>query len=162
MVRTAFCLGLLITSGAALAAGQVEVSFKPLHELRDPGNRSFDGERNLRLLAEHFKSLAARLPDGQRLEVQVLDLDLAGESRPLRRGGELRVLRGAADWPAMHLNWTLSADGRVLHRADEHISDMAYLMHPLRGGLGGPVAYEQRLVERWFSERFGQEAALAR
>ncbi len=161
MNRIAFCLGLLITSGAALAAGQVDVSFKPLDQLSDAGRGSPEGERNLQLLSTHFKALAARLPDGQRLEVQVLDLDLAGEPRPLRRGGELRVMKGGADWPTMHLSWTLSANGRVLRRADEHISDMAYLMSPLRGSQDGPLGYEQRMLERWFNDRFGPAAAAA-
>ncbi len=163
MRRSAICMSLLAAAtGAALAAGQVEVTFKPLDELSDAGRGSFDGERNLQALAAHFKALAPRLPDGQLLKVEVLDLNLAGEMKPLRRGAEVRVLKGSVDWPSMSLRWSLNADGRPIKSADERVSDMAYLMHPIRGGNDGPLTYEGRMIDRWFGERFGSNSSAAR
>ena len=60
-----------------------------------------------------YSRLGRRLPDGQTLTIAVLDLDLAGSLRPTPTG-ELRVLRGGADWPSMSLRYTLQADGRTL------------------------------------------------
>lgn len=148
---TALTLSALLP--AAWAGGVVEVSFKPVAELSDAGNDRIDAERNLQTLGAHFKSLAARLPDGQVLQVEVTDLDLAGQSLPTRRGGDLRVLRGRADWPSMSLRWTLRAGDRTLASGEERLSDMNYLMHPPRGQDDGPLPYETRLVDRWFAER---------
>lgn len=144
---------------AAQAAGVVDVNFKPVHELADAGNDRFDGERNLKTVAEHLQRLAAQLPDGQRLQIDVTDLDLAGEMKPTRRGGDLRVLTGRADWPSVTLRWSLSAAGRTLAAGDERLTDMAYLMHPLRGAQDRPLAYELRLIDRWFDERVLAAAA---
>lgn len=155
-------LSLLAGMASAQAAGQLEVSFKPLDELSDAGNSRIDGERNLQALAAHFKGLAARLPAGQSLKVEVLDLDLAGEMKPLRRGGDIRVLKGAADWPSMTLRYSLNAEGRSLRSGEERISDMNYLMHPVRGRGDGPLAYETRMIDRWFAERFSSAAMAAR
>lgn len=146
-------LALCLAAPPAQAAGVVDVSFKPVHELADAGRDRFDGERNLKTLAEHFQALAQRLPDGQQLTVEVTDLDLAGEMKPTRRGGDLRVMSGRADWPSVSLRWTLTEGGRTRASGDERLTDMAYLMHPLRGAQDRPLAYELRLLDRWFDER---------
>lgn len=152
-------IALAFTLPAAQAAGAVDVSFKPVHELADAGNGRFDGERNLKTLSEHLQLLASRLPDGQRLQVDVTDLDLAGAMKPTRHGGEVRVLTGRADWPSVTLRWSLTAGGRTLAEGDERVTDMAYLMHPLRGAQDRPLAYELRLIDRWFDERVLSAAA---
>jgi len=149
MNRTLLAFVITLASTAALAAGQVEVSFKPADQLSDVG-RGLDRERNVKALADHFKSLAARLPDGQRLTVEVLDVDMAGELRPMRRGDELRVMKGGADWPKLELKWSLTAGGQTVKSGQDRLADMAYLSHTLRGGETSPVAYEARLIDRWF------------
>ena len=149
----ALTLGGIVASNAAQAAGRVDVSFQPNDELSDIGRGAWDGERNVKALADHFKSLAAHLPDGQTLTVKVLDVNLAGEIRPLRHGTELRVLKGAADWPTMDLRWTLSAQGRTLASGEERLADQAYLMHASRLRENGPLPYETRMIDRWFNER---------
>lgn len=151
-------LALLAASTTALAAGQVEVRFKPTDELADVG-RGIDRERNVQTLAEHFKSLAARLPDGQTLKIEVQDVNLAGELKPTRTGSDVRVLKGTADWPTIDLRWSLQAGDRTLKGADERLSDMSYLMHSLRGMGDGPLPYEARMIDRWFKERVVGTAA---
>lgn len=152
----ACCLFALVP--LAQAAGVVDVSFKPVDQLSDVGRGTLDAERNVKALAEHFRSLAARLPDGQALKVDVIDVDMAGELKPTRHGNDLRVLRGGADWPTMQLQWTLSQAGRTLASGQDRISDMSYLQQPLRLGADGPLAYETRLIDRWFDQRFGSKA----
>lgn len=161
MKRLAPTLGaalvLAMAGQAAQAAGTVEVSFKPADQYRDVGRSSIDGQHNLDQLGAHLKSLAPRLADGQVLKVEVLDVDLAGEVRPMRRGDDLRVLRGGADWPAMQLRWTLSAGERTVDSREERIADMSYLMHSTRGSTDALV-YEKRMLDEWFDARFGAAA----
>jgi hypothetical protein len=149
----------LACSNAALAAGQVDVSFKPVGQLADIGHGSLDAERNLKSLTEHFKSLAARLPDGRTLTVEVLDVNLAGEMRPTRNGNDLRVLRGRADWPTLDLRWTLSGDGRTLASGEDRLADMAYLSASRPVGHDGPLPYETRMIDRWFADRVAASPA---
>jgi hypothetical protein len=155
MKRTVLTLlGTLVAAGSACAAGQVEVQFRPIEQLRDVGRGTLDSERNVQTLAGHFKSLGAQLPDGQTLQIEVLDVDMAGELKPFRQGGELRVLKGGADWPSLSLRWTLKAGDTVLRSGDERISDMNYLAHSTRGRDSEMLVYEQRLIDQWFDAQF--------
>jgi hypothetical protein len=151
-------LVLLATGPQALAAGQVEVRFKPGAQLTDIGY-SLDGDRNLQTLGGYFRSLAARLPDGQTLSIDVQDVDLAGDVKPWLLGRDMRVLRGRVDGPRLDLQWTLSSAGQTMARGTDRLTDMAYLMHPVRVGHDGPLPYEARLIDRWFTDRIGPELA---
>lgn len=144
---------------AAWAAGQVEVRFSPVDQLADVGRGRVEGERTVNALASHFRSLAARLPDGRTLTVEVTDVNLAGELWPTRHGSDVRVLAGRADWPTLDLRWTLSGDGKTLAQGQERLADMAYLQHALRGSQDRSYGYETRLIDRWFDERFGAAAS---
>lgn len=152
MHKTLLAFLTTLAASAALAAGQVEVSFRPADQLADVG-RGIDRERNLKTLSEHFKSLGARLPDGQVLKIEVLDVNLAGELRPTRRGDEVRVLAGAADWPTLDLRWSLLGGGQSLKSGQERLADMAYLNHAPRAGDSRTLPHEARLIDRWFIER---------
>lgn len=146
----------LVTFGPpAHAGGQASVSFIEPQNFSDAGRATLDRERTQKALAEHFERLAARLPDGQTLRIEVLDVDLAGEQHPLILN-DVRVLRGRIDWPRMTLRWSLVAGGRTLRTGEERLADMGY---PLLGGpraaSGVDLPYERRMLDRWFGERFG-------
>lgn len=162
-MRSVLPAGVLLTlislTPWAWAAGQVEVSFKPVDQLADVGRGAVEGERTVQALGAHFRSLAARLPDGHTLTVEVTDVNLAGDLQQSRRGDEVRVLKGGADWPTLDLRWTLTGDGRTLASGQERLADMTYLQSPLRGGHDRSFGYEFRLIDRWFDSRFGPNAA---
>ena len=69
----------------------------------------------------------------------------------------MRVLRGRADWPHMNLRYTLLADGHVLKSGEAQLSDISYmysLQSNSRVRSGDTLAYEKRMVHRWFDETF--------
>ena len=136
------------------AAGSVDVRFVATAGYSDIGFGAFDREQHLKTLEGHFQRLASRLPDGQTLQVEVLDVDLAGEVRP-HHGTDLRILRGGADWPRLTLRYELRDAAGVLQSGEQHVADLAYRFE-MRGvpRYAGPLAYEQRLIERWFADRF--------
>jgi len=152
----------LVVAAIALpahAGGLVEVKFVKSDLYSDIGFNSFDRQRTLERIAEHIKGYGARLPDDRTLKVEVLDIDLAGELIPMRRLGDIRVLKGSVDWPRMHLRWTLSAsDGANLQSGDDWLKDMAYLMRTPRHGSIDGLAYDLRLLDEWFAQRFGAAA----
>lgn len=138
----------------AHAAGLVEVSYVQPEQFADVGRGVFERERTLRSLTRHFEQLGQKLPTGQTLRVEVLDVDLAGFVRPFGVH-ELRVLRGGADWPHMTLRYTLVAEGRTVKAGEDQLADLNYMFY-LRGGAdqGGDLPYEKRMLERWFGANF--------
>jgi hypothetical protein len=150
--RLAVAALLVGAAGALHAAGLVDVHFVEPARYADAGRTPAERERTLKVLGEHLKQLGARLPDGQRLRVDVLDIDLAGTLEP-RRAVEVRVLRGRADVPAMTLRWTLSEGSRTLKSGEERITDLDYLERGGRLPPAGDLAYDRALLDRWFAER---------
>lgn len=138
----------------AHAAGTAEVRFVEPERFSDVGRNPFDREQALAELTAHLTQLASRLPDGQRLRVEVLDIDLAGEQIP-RRGNDVRVLRGAADWPQIRLRWTLEQAGTTIRTGEDRLSDLGYLT-----GRTAPTSsessfpHEKRLLTQWFRAQF--------
>ncbi len=155
--RLAAALVLLAAAVLPAQAGEVEVKFIEPDKFSDAGRSRLDRERTLKGLGDYLQALGRELPEGQTLRLEVTDLDLAGNLEPFgwRRMDEVRVLRGRADWPHLNLRYTLQAEGRTLKTGDAHLADLSY-MYALRGReLGqGDLAYEKRMVRRWFDETF--------
>lgn len=141
----------------AQAAGRAEVRFIEPERYADIGWNSSDRQANLEGLKRHFERLAASLPDGQTLTVDVTDVDLAGETEPAHPWG-VRVLRGRTDIPMMTLRYTLSAPGGALKSGDARLSDLDYFFGLPRGD---GLAYEKRMLDRWFQQTFGPAATPA-
>ncbi|MBZ8142462.1 hypothetical protein CLD22_21500 [Rubrivivax gelatinosus] len=146
-------IGLASAAGSAAAAGAVELKFVEPARYTDAGFGSYETERTTKRLEAIFQRLSQRLPDGSKLAIEVLDVDLAGRTVPSSVHDQ-RVLTGGADWPRITLRYTLQADGQT-RSGEDRLSDMSYLDTPLRGaGANEPLAYEQRMIERWFDDRF--------
>lgn len=141
-----FALGLQAT---AQAAGTVNVRWVDPANFSDVSRSPIDRERELQALGEFIGKLGKHLPDGQVLNIEVTDLNLAGEMNPFS-WREVRVLRGRADWPKMELRYTLESGGRTLKSGQAQLADMNYLFQPRSDHFG----YEKRMVERWLKEEF--------
>ncbi|MCW5633317.1 MAG: DUF3016 domain-containing protein [Rubrivivax sp.] len=139
----------------AHAAGSADVRFVDAERFADAGRNPHDRERVLASLKAHVQRLAQRLPDGQQLRVEFLDLDLAGDER-MRSSGDVRVLRGGADWPRMHIRWALQQGDGTLKSGEERLSDLDYLMgsRTLAATSDGDWPYEKRMLTQWFERQF--------
>lgn len=151
-VRT-LLLSLLIPAAATAMAGTVEVSLVNPGSFGDAGSTQWDKEANLRVLAKHLQSLGQRwLPANQVLKVELLDVDLAGN---LRRGAsDLRIQRGRADFPRIHLRYTLQVDGAPARSGDEWLSDPNYTLGLPELPDSDALYYEKRMLQAWFKDRF--------
>ena len=159
-------LSLLALCGAAAsvqAAGTVEVSFLEPARYSDAGRDPAESRRNEDTLARHLESLGQRfLAAGQVLKIDVLDVDLAGTVRPSRRGtGDIRIVRGGADAPHIHVRYTLREGGQVVRSAEETVTDLSYLAHANTPPTGDPLRLEKRMLDDWFKARFVEKKALA-
>lgn len=155
---TAFVLPLLVVAAAlpARAAGKVEVSYIQPENFADVGFGVYERERTLKDMTALLQELGRNLPEGQTLKLEVTNINLAGEIRHLRMG-DLRVMRGMADWPEVTLRYTLSEGGTTLKTGEARIHDMAYLDHASRSAMeaSGPLGNERYMLRKWFGETFG-------
>jgi hypothetical protein len=138
---------LLLVSASAFAAATV--NFVAIDKMTDVPRDAHKREDMQFALREHFNRLAEQLPAGQVLKVDILDIDLAGEEFPRVSVQDVRVLKGQADWPRMHLRYSIEQDGKVIASGESQISDPGYLMGSNRYNTEA-YPYEKQMLDDWF------------
>jgi predicted transcriptional regulator len=148
--------GLLICAAASAAAtatatATATVSFIAPEKMSDVPRFRSDLESMEMVFREHIEELASKLPAGQRLTVEFLDIDLAGDVFPRVAVRDIRVMKGMADWPRMHLRYSIEQDGAVLRSGDRELADPNYLMgsSTFRNEI---YAHEKKLLDDWFKK----------
>lgn len=155
--RTLTLSSLLIATAAATAAPS-QVRFIEPERYSDAGFGSTERERTQQILSDHIAALAQRLPQGQTLRVDVLDVDLAGELRHFRLD-PVRVLGVGADSPRLHLRYELRQGDQVVLSGEDRLSNPGYLLHTHRVGESTSLHYERRMLDDWFQSRFAAQVA---
>lgn len=140
-------------------AGEVAVSFVQPERYTDIGFGQVTRQRNLKTMAEHMAEWGAALPASRRLEIEVLDVDLAGVERPVGREPFVRVLNGKVDGPRMSLRWTLREGASVVARGEDQLSDLGYAYRLALGDRNQPLYYDLRMLDAWLRERITQPDA---
>lgn len=154
--KPALIFAFLATAAATAAvATPVEVSYVNPPGFSDAGSTVWEREANLRALTEHLQSLGARyLSADQTLRVEVLDVDLAGSMQPSARAGrDLRVVKGAADWPRINLRYTLQGGGQPGLSGEESLADLDYSHGFTAQRASRPLHYEEHMLDVWFKSR---------
>lgn len=133
-------------------------------ELRYSGNRWEASRGNwVQELAGYLRERAEkRLPEGQRLDVDILDIRRAGMFEPWH-GPNLQNTRIIRDVypPRMTLNVRLTdADGNVIAQGERKLSDPGFLMSDSASLNSDPLRFEKRLIDRWLTQelREGQRS----
>jgi hypothetical protein len=141
---------------AAALAGSARVSFLNPEKFTDIGRYGDQREAaaNQSEIARHIEQLAAsKLPADQSLQVDVLDVDLAGHVEFWRRMlNEVRIMREAT-WPSVKLRYKVTQDGQVVTSGEETVSDMNYLDGPNPYPDSDPLRYEKRMLDQWLTQR---------
>jgi hypothetical protein len=142
----------------AAAAPLVEVRFVSPDRYSDasPYSRTIDKPSRDAALAElrqHLQSLGARfLGPSDRLTIDVLDVDLAGEIQMSRDGQERRALDGRT-LPRIQLRYTLDRDGTTVSR-EERVTELGYLFDPNQCRFDGALCREKVMLAAWFERTF--------
>ncbi|HRO58774.1 MAG TPA: DUF3016 domain-containing protein [Burkholderiaceae bacterium] len=119
---------------------------------------SYDRERErsavLRGIEQHLQRLAAdRLAAGRSLEIEVLDIDLAGQVEPWHaRTADVRIVR-EIDWPRIALRYTLRDGNEVLASGEEQLTDMSFLRSANLYDRNDRLRYEKAMLDDWFERR---------
>jgi hypothetical protein len=147
------CAGLVL-AGAGAQAGMVSVAYVHPEGYTDARDWNRDTDENLKTLTQHFQWLGQKyLPPDQRLQIEVLDVDLAGRLRPSSRWGMVRVVGKPLDWPQIKLRYRLESGGKLLASGEESVSDMAYAQHVDSYSGWQPLPQEKRMLKTWFRSR---------
>ena len=110
-------------------------------------------------LALHLAERAApRLGEGQRLEVQITDVQRAGGFEPWRgpQAGDVRIVRDIYP-PRIDLRFKLiGADGSTLREGPRQLRDSAFLMRP-GARSSDPLQHEKALLDDWVDKEFARK-----
>jgi len=149
----------------ALAAAQpaVEVRFGDLDNFTDFRLTTSGEERERPDLADELRRYLERrapsfIPANTRLQVAILDVDMAGEFWPSRRSPHsmIRVVRGVY-MPRIDLEFRLvGADGRALREGRRELRDPSFLSST-RGRRDELLSHEKALLDRWLGREFPRE-----
>lgn len=149
----------------AAAPAQVAVSFIKPEKFVDATyeNRSDTRAQVTRDIAAYLAELGKRyLPEGQRVEIEITDIDLAGRYEPWQANNYDTRFMLDVTWPRINLKHRLIGAGGELAHGEESVSDMQYLMNPRARTSSDRLRYEKIMLDHWFRDRFGSGASTAR
>jgi|TARA_R100001369_G_scaffold92801_1_gene139927 hypothetical protein len=143
-------------------AGTAEVSWKDVDSYTDI--RPADGLRDryqkkvMDKLTEHFQELAAKLPEDQKLEITVTDVDLTGRVEPTfgrSSSNYVRIVR-EIDFPRMEFDYRLmSNSGEAVKEGQAHVKNMGFNYDSLASRMRRDDLYfEKQMLTQWFEETF--------
>jgi hypothetical protein len=148
-----WALAAAIALCAGSAAAGVSVTYVQPENYSDLAFSPYDRDALIKQFDAYFATLGKRVAPGQELKLEVFDIDLAGRTRPTRHGTELRVLKGGADWPSMHLRYRLEDQGKLVQSGDETIKDMNYLNRFNHYPQDDTLRYEKQMIDDWFRDK---------
>lgn len=125
-------------------------------EIRYSHNRTESRRGNwVQALAEHLRQQAQkRLPPGDRLDVDIVDIERAGDFEPWHgpRFYDTRFMRDLYP-PRITLTFRHTrADGTVVAEGERKLSDPGYLMGSTGSAFSSdPLRYEKNLIDRWLT-----------
>jgi hypothetical protein len=141
-------------------AGTAEVNFVEPDKFTDAGGKGAprDVPRREVVLKEihaHLLALAQRnLPDGQIVQIDILDIDIAGRREVLGvRVDDVRIYDDISP-PRIKLRYALREGGQTLLSGEERVSNLTYLRGVARPPSGDPIHYERAMLTKWFMARF--------
>jgi len=146
-LKTAVAIVFAITAGSV--AAEANVSYINATEMTDVPRHYKDLETMEFNFTEHLNKLSGQLPAGQVLKVEFLDIDLAGDVFPRVPVRDIRVTKGQADWPRIHLRYSIEQDGKVISSGEKKLADPNYQMgfNMYQQDLYG---YEKQMLDNWF------------
>ena len=131
-------------------------------ELRHSRNR-WESERGdwLNTLAEYLRKRAeAQLAAGERLELTITDLDLAGDYEPWLglQHQDTRIVRDIYP-PRMTVQVRhFDASGALVSEGERKLSDPAFLLGTTPINDSDPLRYEKRMIDSWLRREFNTAA----
>lgn len=140
---------IIFAAATASAAAEANVTYVKTAEMTDVPRHYKDLETMEYTFTEFLKQLSEKLPAGQVLKVEFLDIDLAGDVFPRVPVRDIRVTKGQADWPRIHLRYSIEQDGKIISSGEKKLADPNYQMSFNRYNQE-LYAYEKQMLDNWF------------
>ncbi len=119
------------------------------------GTRKVYQERVMKAFDKIIGELAEKLPAGYSMEINVKDLDLAGDVNPMYRldNTDIRVIKEIY-FPRMKFDYVLFDQNKqqILKESDVKIKDMGFMTSSHIGYQSREFAYEREMLKKWFNK----------
>jgi hypothetical protein len=125
--------------------------YRDIHSGRD-GKKRFR-ESTFRELEMHLSKLAKALPESQILDIEISDLDLAGDVH----GGGIRDRRVKKDiyFPRIKFSFKLiNPEQAIIHSGNVNLKGMNFMMGGRLRYKNKTLGYEKQLLDEWFKGSF--------
>lgn len=145
------------------AAPRAEVIYSNPEKFTDAADSQrgsdFGRDANLAELREHVLRRAnSYVPEGQKLEVTITDIDLAGEIEPWRspQAHDVRIIKDIYS-PRIDLSYKLvdAATGAVVKEGESRLRDLTFNMN-IHANRNDRRLYEKALLDDWLRKEFGR------
>ncbi|WP_057830444.1 DUF3016 domain-containing protein [Colwellia sp. TT2012] len=152
---TLLILTSLMAPGAFAASSEVTwTDYKSYRDINAGNeNRKSFRERIFRDFEKHFAKLAATLPEGQVLKIDVTDVDLAGDTHAagIHR---TRIVKQIYR-PRMNFSYQLfDADGKLVQSDEVVVKDMNFMSGSNLKYRHKSLGYEKKMLDDWFDKAF--------
>ncbi|MEO6002842.1 MAG: DUF3016 domain-containing protein [Opitutus sp.] len=149
-----------VRAADAKVAPRAAVTFVDPDKFTDAADGSrgsdFGRDGNLNELKTHIERKSNYyVPEGQRLEVTITDVDLAGEIEPWRspQMQDVRIVKEIYP-PRIDLSFKLvDASGAVVKEGKRQLRDLNYMMN-INPNRSDSRVYEKALLDDWFRSEF--------
>lgn len=163
LVLAGIASGKVLAQDASAPASEAAVTvdlgdFDQMRELKFlRGTPRRDTERAIQTLSGWLEKRAGRLlPEGQRLQITLRDVDLSGDYFPGRRPDmdHVRIVKDTYP-PRIELSWRLEgADGAVLDEGETVLTDLGFTLGS--PNTNDPLRHEKRMLGNWLREHLPQ------
>lgn len=158
-------LGLLAGVVSAEPISAVEVEFLHADKFTDFSDSYYAQERGRAALVRELtqfieRKAERRLAPGERLEVVITDIDMAGEFEPWRgpSAQDIRIVKDLYP-PRIDLTFRVTnAVGEVIFEGERKLRDLGF-MYTVRPTNSDTLRYEKELIDRWLSREFRRTSA---
>lgn len=156
--------GVAVASASDKPASAIEVSFVASEKFTDVKDDHMDSDRGreavLEQLKEHLVTHGAKyLAKGQRLQITVTDVDLAGDFEPWRgiNFHDIRIVKDIYP-PRVNLEFRLiDAEGKVVSEGKRQLRNLSYLMTMVMP-TSDPLRYDKEMLNDWLRQEFKRRA----
>src|ERR1035437_6620117 len=152
-----FC-SMLAFGSWAYAGAQVDVSYIKPADFVDLKSTWLTQENLLATLTTHLQKLGQKYrSEGQGMQIEITDIDLAGSIEYPHNGDAVRVMREVTP-PRITLRWHLLSADKNLPMQTVSLIDMNYMGRINEYAEGDPLRYEKQMLDDWFKHNFGAKA----
>ncbi len=149
LIRPAACALLAFGLATGTASAAVTVTYVNTAKMTDVPRFETDRKSMEIDFREFFEEQARKLPAGQDLKVEILDIDLAGDVFPRVPIRDVRVTQGTYDFPRIHLRYSIEQDGKVLRSGERELADRNYQLNA-NSYRSEMYHYEKQMLSEWF------------